>query len=203
MASNPTTQSLGRLELEALLEGGLYALGAPLQRRVYTSEYLVGQKIDEDAAGISVGELLTKHGLSDGLLDEAREKGLLKRVEDWFCSVPYFRRTSVPYKGITLEYNAYQITGSRKIKNLRENHFAQDIKIYAGKSLAARVLCLRKYPKTRESEIRLFLQDWALREKEFGPAIQSLRKLDGREFDPHEVYCAVMDFLKQAAPFPP
>lgn len=191
-----------KLELEALLEGGLYVLGVPLQRRVDRSELLVGEQVDEKFAGVSVHELLTKHGFSRGLFEEIVRRGMsFKKVEDWFSGTPYFRRTSSPYKGITLEYNTYQITGFRKIKNLREDHFCQDVRMFDGESRIATVDCRKRYPKKEESKVKVDFARWVLREREYDPAIQSLMELNGKKFDSYKVYCAVMDFLKQTAPF--
>ncbi|MBW2965560.1 hypothetical protein KY342_00485 [Candidatus Woesearchaeota archaeon] len=191
-----------KLELEALLEGGLYALGVPLQRRVCMDELLVGEQIDESFSGTSVHELLTKHGFSRGLIEEIVRRGMsFKKVEDWFSGTPYFRRTSSQYKGITLEYNAYKITGFRKIKNLREDHFRQDVRMFDGELRIATVDCRKWYPKKEENKVKVDIPRRVLRERKFDPAIQTLMELNGKKFDPYEVYCAVMDFLKQTEPF--
>ena len=196
-------KKMNKLELEALLEGGLYALGVPLQRRVCMDEILVGRKIDEEFAGTSVHELLTKHGSSRRLAEEIVRRGMSgKNVEDFFSGIPYFRRTSSsPYKGITLDYSAYKTTGRRKIKNLREDHFRQDIRMFDGELRIATVDCRKWHPKKDEDKVKVDFARKVLIEREYDPAIEALMELDRKKFDPYEVYCKVMDYLKQTEPF--
>ncbi|MBW2981742.1 hypothetical protein KY343_02570 [Candidatus Woesearchaeota archaeon] len=171
-----------RFDLELLLEGGLYVLDAPLQRRVYRHELLVGGQIDAEFDGVTIHDLLMKYGLSNELMDELRKRGIShKKVEDWFFMVPYFRRTSSEYHGLNLEYNLYQCSV--------KGRFSQDIKIYRG---YFRILTVFDMNNVANIDISERLLENGLP----NPSLNALKELDNKVFDSYVAYRAVMDFFK-------
>lgn len=186
-----------KLPLEWLLEGGLYVLGVPLNKRVYHEDFVEGAKIDDILREESIESNRKKfkaakapeeflyHFLGLGLSEFQREI-------DWGLE-PFFRRVSGEYNGKNLIYDVhshssekvdgYRTHADRLIKERKIDMEVLNIRDSEGLLLA---LTLSHEP---ESTINVSVVAEELAEKNK----EAIKSLNGEKYDPQKVYEKVLD----------
>jgi len=205
-----------RTDLEALLEAGFYALGAPLTRRVYYEEFLAGATIDDEHGRDSMGayrkrlaEILGSDvDLNDELLVwfESELSEIQLRVEQG--DVPFFLRKFGVFNGCWLEYEVnsteelshYEDQADRLIKEGKiSEQFIYFYSVEHGLLSEIGINTNLRKPNTITSIIvheESFKNHYDSVGQDSAKKSEIINGIDGKPFDPEITYKAVMDFIR-------
>jgi len=203
------TSQMEQLELERLLEAGFYALGVEFSSRMYGEEIKLGSEIDDQTGPISIQDVKelqekAKSPEERCLIDLHLMDALSNPQKDVYKNlIPFFRRRSDLFDELFVIYQVfseeelsdYESNADRIIK---EGKIASEhiIIINSINQLVANLDINRSCGKISDACAGPdYGYEWA-KDPEIKEWFDIIKRLEGKPYDPKEVYKAVMDFIK-------